>query len=784
MKILFCKVLLFVLFSTASGGEIIKTFTYLPSDILFEKFNGYDVVSMSGAVCSGNVGKPSLPRFPITFVIPPSASIEKVEVIACTKIPIPGEFFVLPAQPFYPISQNKPEFIEPDEVIYSSTDLYPGNIVTWSGTGTKTGYRLCGISVYPVQYYPAERKLILCKTITIRLTYKEGVRIVEPKTEVQLKQALQALHVANPEDVHRFSPPLLSLTNGEIQYLILTEDSLVPYFEPLANWKTKKGVPTAIRTVEWIGTHYSGYDRAEKFRNYEKELFADSGLVWVLIGVDADSASWFGGFSNDIVRGCEAGFIHSICCADLYFSDLDGTWDANGDHVYGDPVDSVDMYSDVYVGRASVDNTLQIITFVEKTLAYEKTPAGSYEQSILLVAGHLFGTYWGDVVCDSIANHIPSGWDINELYQSQGDDLTTLPDVLNEGYGYFESALHGSCVDVHYSNGVIIMDTTDANNLTNAPRYSIGTAISCMIGWFCDAPEYGDCLCEHFMNNSAGGTVAIIGNAGAGWGSSGVIGPSELLDLEFYRSFLDDNVYHAGAANVAARDEFVPLAIDTTHIPEAHLWRVCIYEWNLFGDPELPMRKKNIPDTFSVSCDDSIPVGPQSYTVTVETNGNPVQDALVCVMKGSEVYAYDYTNISGSVTLTIDPVSEGTMDITVTAQDCIPFEGIVYVGETGVAEKPCIQFLKFNLSQNMPNPLTKFTRINYALSEKGMVDISIYDVAGRSIRTLFNGSQEAGEYNVIWDGRKNNGDRVPNGIYFYKLVAGNYSRLRKMIVVK
>ncbi len=784
-RTMICLLLLFTLFGAAFGGETIKTLTFSTSDVLLGQYNGYDVVNMRGATSTGKIGEPSLPRLTYTFVIPQSASIEKVEVIACKEVSITGEFIVLPAQPFCPLSHNQPTFVEPDDSVYSSIGPYPSRIVFLGASGSKAGYRLCGVSVYPLQYYPAERKLILYESITLRLTYEEGVRKVEPRTPEQLRHALHGLQVANPEDIPRFSPPLQSLSDGEIQYLIVTKDSLAPYFEPLANWKTKKGVPTAIRTVSWIDVHYSGYDMAEKFRNYEKELFADSGLVWVLIGVDADSASWWDLVSDDIVRKCDVVNIHSPCLSDLYFGDLDGDWNANGNEIYGEPTDSVDMYSDVYVGRASVDDTLQVMTFVEKTLTYEKTPAGSYEASILLVASQLVGTYWGDVVCDSIANHIPIGWDITKFYESQGANLLALPDSLNKGFGYFEFALHGDMEDVHYMDGTVIMDTTDADNLTNTPRYSIGTAISCFIGWFCTAAEcLGDCLCEHFMNNPAGGTVGLMGNAGFGWGHPPELGPSELLNLDFYKAFLDSNVYHIGAANAVARDKFVHLTSSDTANQEALVWRASIYVWNLFGDPELPMRQKGTADTLSVSYSDSIPTGPQDFIVTVDVSGAPLANALVCVWKGDEVYVYGYTNPSGSAILTINPLTEGIMEVTVTAQDCLPFEGTAYVSPTAVTERTDVQSLRFELSQNSPNPMSRFTQIEYILPETGLVDVSIYDVTGRSIKTLFHGVQKAGYHKVIWDRRKNDGNRVSNGIYFYKLQAGDYAKVRKMVIIK
>ena len=69
--------------------------------------------------------------------------------------------------------------------------------------------------------------------------------------------------------------------------------------------------------------------------------------------------------------------------------------------------------------------------------------------------------------------------------------------------------------------------------------------------------------------------------------------------------------------------------------------------------------------------------------------------------------------------------------------------------------------------------------INYELPRQAWVTIKIYDILGRSVSTLFEGSQEAGCQSVIWDA----GD-VSSGIYLYKLQAGDYIETRKMLLIK
>jgi subtilisin family serine protease len=91
---------------------------------------------------------------------------------------------------------------------------------------------------------------------------------------------------------------------------------------------------------------------------------------------------------------------------------------------------------------------------------------------------------------------------------------------------------------------------------------------------------------------------------------------------------------------------------------------------------------------------------------------------------------------------------------------------------------------EFNLSQNFPNPFNPTTTIRYALKEDVRVKLAIYNMLGQEVRTLVNEHQPAGFKEVVWEGTNDNGQRVASGIYIYRIVAGNYIDLKKMILLK
>lgn len=87
--------------------------------------------------------------------------------------------------------------------------------------------------------------------------------------------------------------------------------------------------------------------------------------------------------------------------------------------------------------------------------------------------------------------------------------------------------------------------------------------------------------------------------------------------------------------------------------------------------------------------------------------------------------------------------------------------------------------LEFLLYQNYPNPFNPVTQISYALPEPSHVVLKVFDVLGREVATLVDGYKEAGYYEATWDATN-----VPSGVYFYKLTAGSYTRVKKMILMR
>ena len=103
---------------------------------------------------------------------------------------------------------------------------------------------------------------------------------------------------------------------------------------------------------------------------------------------------------------------------------------------------------------------------------------------------------------------------------------------------------------------------------------------------------------------------------------------------------------------------------------------------------------------------------------------------------------------------------------------------------TSIDESPITTPRLFSLGQNFPNPFNPSTQIEFSLSSRERVELSIYDMLGRKIRTLINTEIEPGQHSIIWDGANDSGQDVASGVYLYKLSAGDASDVRRMTLLR
>jgi len=105
---------------------------------------------------------------------------------------------------------------------------------------------------------------------------------------------------------------------------------------------------------------------------------------------------------------------------------------------------------------------------------------------------------------------------------------------------------------------------------------------------------------------------------------------------------------------------------------------------------------------------------------------------------------------------------------------------------TSVHEQELVQNVlsSFALYQNYPNPFNPSTTIKYSIPRPGDVEVNVFNIQGRLIRSLIKTYQQAGNYSLVWDSRNNTGTVVASGTYFCQILFNSTSLVKKILLIK
>jgi hypothetical protein len=742
----------------------------------------FDIITVPGLELTRTVGHPSLPVKTVNFYIPRGKAVESILIESVETTRLPGRYAIMPAQPELPLEPGfDREYIPPDEAVYSSHEPYPAAAVSYVGTGCIAGRKIAAVKIFPLQFVPADGEVILNTRVafSVQLTDADGETPIPPETESvrDLRSSIVSGLVSNGADVEA------DLAGGggtldpsdAVEYLIIAHQNHADEYEPLREWKRRKGVPAEIVTLDDLLATYSGRDDAEKVRNCIIDYYSNHGTAWVLLTLSAPKAK---------IRGCYCsvgGTVDDGIPCDLYFSDLDGDWNADGDDLWGEVSDNVDLYPDVYVGRIPTNLGVPSAIAVDKILTYEgfySIPT-DYQLEMLFLAEYADAQTDGAVGKNLLANEsVPARFNpINKLYESSGNlNKTSAMNALNSGQGLINHDGHGN--NTLISIGPSVLNTNDAMALTNGPRYSVLYTVAC------DPANFGSvmgCFGRSFVESPEGGGF-FVGNSRYGWywpGNPGY-GAGELFDREFFKSMFVRGHEHLGVIHADAKAQRVPYSMSNG----TNRWTQ--FTSNLLGDPETPVWL-DTPLSLAASHAESIDAALQSFGVYVTNAGSPLSGARVCLWKTGDLYEVQVTAGEGLATFTISPSDSGEMMVTVTKNGYLPYVGSSYVrnADAGV-DAGIVRPMSLRV---LPNPARGSVKMIYALPGSGSgvnrgSAIEIYDARGRLVDSIPVEKTTSSYKSVAWDGRSQKGARLPSGIYFLKISDGNDTISTKFVFLR
>ena len=240
-----------------------------------------------------------------------------------------------------------------------------------------------------------------------------------------------------------------------------------------------------------------------------------------------------------------------------------------------------------------------------------------------------------------------------------------------------------------------------------------------------------------------------------------------------------------------------------------------VYDGNVVIVPGEPEGPKITVNPLGVDFD-SVEVGDSSDTVITIANSSTGDSDLVIysISVATGAFHLEDTSIgpiapgaSDSFRVIFAPSGNGLLETNFAASETVLFEDTINIssnaveGDSGVSLggigilSTGVRWIEdsaeeesrpttFSISQNYPNPFNPVTEFKLRLPRASHVEVEIFNILGQKVKTLVDEDLRAGGFVVDWDGRDERGAEVSSGIYFYRMRAGDFSDVKRMVILR
>ncbi len=537
-------------------------------------------------------GEPLIPYRPAQILLPQGSDITEITIVASE--PYIEEGFDIPwgQVPSTLTDAESAERVDRNPAVYSSNDWYLGTLYEFVSVESFRGYDILYLNLFPVDYRPLSQTVKFHEKLTVVIHYTEGTPNNMCRNSDEDRLALSAM-VENVGLLQTYAEVtdqcVPQLPGGPYEYVIITNSSLEPKFQQLADWKANFVNGAKVVTKSWIYSEFSGADNQEKIRKFIRAAYFNWNTNYCLLGGDV-AVIPYRGFYASVDE-----YVDYDMASDMYYGCLDGTFNADGDSYWAEPEDGVDWLEEVYIGRAPVWSGQEAQNFVNKVIGYEQ--AG--RQDVLQFHASFLRSGNDPESRDIPWNcyqWVPPGYTKKELFEADGQVTKELWRSAWVGtYGgppyypplIFQHAGHGLTTSYHINYEVVNTVTwynSDVSSLTNNSFWPLHTSIACLAGEF----EHNDCLAEAYVKDDCG-AIACFMNDNYGWFSTlnAAMYSGEFLENQF-RALFSDGKEHFGELLNQSKSYMVCSAMSNC------VYRWCYYEINLIGDPETPLLTQRI----------------------------------------------------------------------------------------------------------------------------------------------------------------------------------------------
>jgi hypothetical protein len=421
-------------------------------------------------------GTPKLPSKIFSIALPPSATLKTITFEYPETIELPGTYNILPSPLPRVIGDENPAIYQQElttyntnyDDVYQSNNPYPKDSTEFLRTSGYREYNLIDIRFTPFTYYPQVQTLTYHPEVTITIDFTIDTPNIIPIDigRNQFSQELAQKIISNYDQTTAWYQPIQPRTGYD--YVIITTDTLETHIDSLVQWEENKGRNVNVVTTSWLNNQYDGYDLQEKMRNFLREKYPTDqwGITDVCLIGDYDDVPMRRTAQNTGYGAPETDFYY----AELSLPD-DQSWDADGDHNYGENSDPIDFYSEVNVGRIPWSDPQTVEHICEKSVAYEQTNDPSYKKNILLLGAYFWADTDNAVLMETKVDQTwMADWTMTRMYE-QGHSTYSSDYDLNyqnvkniwssDSFAFVNWAGHGSPTSCHimYSKGSAFVDS-------------------------------------------------------------------------------------------------------------------------------------------------------------------------------------------------------------------------------------------------------------------------------------------------------------------------------------
>ncbi|MDE5646108.1 MAG: hypothetical protein K2I45_10785, partial [Muribaculaceae bacterium] len=566
MKNFILSLLLLVVYLNAWSGNITRTYnvSFDSEEFTFSyDVNGYLQISSDKDFCYSERNEPGLPLIPYEIALDGQYSYVSSNVRYNKRL-IRSNVTVQQS-PMPLISDLDSEVLVSNDITYSSDTIFPNENFIYSAQSRWSDFSVFRFLVCPFVYDAKEKSLYFIDSFSIDMTVSQDEVEMSRNLFGKIPAQMRQIYGHNVENAAKDIQISMSMDNNSddsnIEYVIITADSLKQAFEPLMNWKRTKGLKSKILSIEEIYSSYPGVRNSVKLKKCLFDLYKNKGLVYVLLGGDDTIVPVQGCYSR-VPKSSDSDYVDDSIPSDIFYACFDGDfeWDGNNNGIFGEIDDDINFTQYICVTRVPIRTSIDATSFISKLLTYEQNP--NWSNRMLMCGTKLWRYMQHSTQSDAeakgdnlYANYIQPYWNgkrfkfydtATDFADGENYNLTNLnlANQLSDGYDFVDIITHGGQTVWSMEAGSSY-SSSHGKKQTNIGS-TIVTTMSCNTNAF-DTSVYpgksDPCLSESLIRNPLSGVIAYLGCSRYGWGYSGndqtggssQLGPSLQYESKFYK---------------------------------------------------------------------------------------------------------------------------------------------------------------------------------------------------------------------------------------------------------